>query len=183
MTPMQRLFVHEYLVDLCAAHAAVRAGYAPKHAKQQGEQLLKHPEVAAAVKVAMDARAEAIRLKAEDVVRQLGRIAFFDIRDIFDAAGNVKEPGAWSDEAGAAIASILSRTRTLPDGSEIRSVKVTFGDKTAALNTIARHLGMFASDKVKVTMPQGGSGGVPVQIIIRPHAGATAMLEAKREQD
>lgn len=183
MTPKQRLFVHEYLVDLNATQAAVRAGYSVRTANEQAVRLMQQPAIATAIQTAMDTRAEALRLKAEDVVRQLGRIAFCDIRDIFDAAGNVKEPGAWSDEAGAAIASILSRTRTMPDGSEIRTVKVTFGDKTAALNTITRHLGMFAADKVKVTMPRGGSGGVPVQIIIRPHAGATAMLEAKREQE
>jgi phage terminase small subunit len=49
MTPKQQRFVAEYAVDLNATQAAIRAGYSEHTAGQQGFELLKRPEIAAAV--------------------------------------------------------------------------------------------------------------------------------------
>lgn len=68
MTPKQEAFVREYLVDLNATQAAIRAGYSAKTAEQQGYQLLQNPSVSDAVKIAMDARSERIELTADFVL-------------------------------------------------------------------------------------------------------------------
>ena len=49
LTPKQHRFVTEYLVDLNASQAALRAGYSPRTAPQQGSRLLKNVEVQAAI--------------------------------------------------------------------------------------------------------------------------------------
>ena len=54
MTPKQQAFVSEYLIDLNATQAAIRAGYSPKTAEQLGYQLLQHPSVRAAVDEALE---------------------------------------------------------------------------------------------------------------------------------
>lgn len=75
MTPKQAAFVREYLVDLNATQAAIRAGYSPKTAKVQGSRLLTKADVAAAVETGRAQRAERVEVKADDVLRDITRIA------------------------------------------------------------------------------------------------------------
>jgi phage terminase small subunit len=75
ITPKQKRFVEEYLVDLNATQAAVRAGYSARTAEQQGARLLGNVKVAAAIQVAQSARSERLRLTQDDVLRGLHREA------------------------------------------------------------------------------------------------------------
>ncbi len=75
MNAKQTSFVREYLVDLNATQAAVRAGYSAKTAEQIGSRLLRNVQVAAAVKQALDARGKRVEVKADDVLRDIARIA------------------------------------------------------------------------------------------------------------
>jgi len=63
MTPKQDRFVAEYLVDLNATQAALRAGYSPRTAPQQGSRLLKNVDVQAAVAPGKVARLGTTRVK------------------------------------------------------------------------------------------------------------------------
>jgi phage terminase small subunit len=60
MTDKQQRFVDEYLVDLNATQAAIRAGYSKKTAGAQGHDLLKKIEIQNAVRAAMDARSDKV---------------------------------------------------------------------------------------------------------------------------
>ena len=71
LTPKQQLFVAEYLVDLNATQAAVRAGYSNKTAYSVGHENLKKPEVAAAIQEAMQARSERIKADQDWIVERL----------------------------------------------------------------------------------------------------------------
>jgi phage terminase small subunit len=75
ITDQQALFVREYLVDLNATQAAIRAGYSPKTADQYGHQLLKKTLVAAAVQAEMDKRSARIELTADYVLNGLREVA------------------------------------------------------------------------------------------------------------
>ena len=70
LTPKQRLFVAEYLIDLNATQAAIRAGYSKKTAGSQGERLLKNVEIMNAVQLAMAKRAEKVEINAEWVLQK-----------------------------------------------------------------------------------------------------------------
>jgi phage terminase small subunit len=70
LSPKQRCFVEEYLVDLNATQAAIRAGYSAKTAKQQASRLLTNVNVAAAVDKAKRERSEATEIDAEWVLQQ-----------------------------------------------------------------------------------------------------------------
>ncbi len=71
LTPKQQLFVAEYLVDLNATKAAVRAGYSKKTAYSVGHENLKKPEVAAAIQEAMEARSERTKADQDWIVERL----------------------------------------------------------------------------------------------------------------
>ncbi|QEM67532.1 terminase small subunit [Geobacter sp. FeAm09] len=70
----QTLFVNEYLVDLNATQAAIRAGYTVGSANETGCRLLRKPEIAETVRRAMAARAEKLHLSGEDVLRSIVEI-------------------------------------------------------------------------------------------------------------
>lgn len=75
MTPKQEMFVKEYLIDLNATQAAIRAGYSEKTAGQIGEQNLKKLEIAEAIQLEMDKRAVKTGITAEKVLENIERIA------------------------------------------------------------------------------------------------------------
>lgn len=75
LTPKQELFVKEYLIDLNATQAAIRAGYSKKTAGQQGERLLRNVEIAKSTQSAMDRRAEKVNISAEYVLSGIKEVA------------------------------------------------------------------------------------------------------------
>lgn len=80
MTPKQRQFVAEYLVDLNATRAAIRAGYSARTAASIGQENLTKPEIASAIRSAQEARAERTEITADRVLKELAKIGFSDIR-------------------------------------------------------------------------------------------------------
>ena len=84
LTPKQAAFVAEYLIDLNATQAATRAGYSAKTAYAAGERLLKHVEVAAAIKAAMVARSERTEIKADRVITEAWSILTADPREFME---------------------------------------------------------------------------------------------------
>jgi phage terminase small subunit len=79
LTPQKARFVQEYLVDLNATQAALRAGYSPKTAYSQGARLLKDVEVAKAIAAAQGERAERAKKSADDVIAELEAIGFMEL--------------------------------------------------------------------------------------------------------
>lgn len=153
MTPRQRRFVEEYLVDLNGAQAAIRAGYAPKRASDAARKTLKNREVADAVAAGMAAKRRRAEISADRVVEEYARIAFADIADFvrFGPDGmEVLEAAALSKEQTAAIAEV-TESKTQRGGT----VRFKLHDKLAALNALARHLGMNAPEKLALTDTAG----------------------------
>ena len=140
MTPRQRFFVLEYLIDLDARGAAIRAGYAPRYAKDQASRLMARADVAQAIKVEMAARVQRTGITPERVIEEYARIAFADMRAVADWGpdGLALKPAAdLSDEAAAIIAYIAEIVG--PDGLQLQWK--TF-DKRRALESLARILGL-----------------------------------------
>ena len=69
LTPKQEAFVREYLVDLNATRAAIRAGYSPKTAREQASRLLSNVNVMDAISAGKAARAEKLEVTAEQVLQ------------------------------------------------------------------------------------------------------------------
>jgi phage terminase small subunit len=145
MTPRQRRFVEEYLVDLNATQAAKRAGFSAKSAGDRGWKLLRTPEVAAAIEAAQAKRAERTRVSADKVVTELAKVAFGDPRRLFSwgPGGVVLRDSADLTEAEAALVSEVSETRTAKGGTR----KVKLHCKLTALTALGKHLGLFGNGR------------------------------------
>lgn len=75
LTPKQAAFVHEYMIDLNATQAAIRAGYKEKTAYQTGAENLRKPQIQQAIQEARDAREKRSMITVEWVLAQIASIA------------------------------------------------------------------------------------------------------------
>ena len=134
-------FVEEYLIDLNATQAAIRAGYSPKTAYSIGHELMKIPDVRARIDTAMAERSKRTGINADRVLRELGRIAFVNPTDLINPEdGSVR--GEATTEDRAAIAAIRVKQIPTEAGMGVER-EIRMADKLKALELCGRHLGMF----------------------------------------
>lgn len=145
LTKKQRLFVDEYLLDLNATQAAIRAGYSPRRATEIGYQLLQRPEVAQAIQAAMAERSKRTEVEADYVIRRLREIDEMDVLDILEDDGSLRSirdwPKAWRQFlSGIEIAELFEGRG---DDRRIAGVlrKVKWPDKLRNLELLSRHVG------------------------------------------
>ena len=144
MTKKQKRFCEEYLIDLNATQAAIRAGYSPETANEQGARLLVNVSISKAIKHAMAERSKRTGVNAERVVQELAKIAFVNAADVIDAGdATLKENAAPEDLA--AVQSV--KVKTFGEDGVEREIRMA--DKLKALELLGRHLGMF-EDRLKV---------------------------------
>lgn len=141
LTPKQQLFVEEYLIDLNATQAAIRAGYSPNNADKIGSELLGKTRVSEAIKIAMAERSRRTGINQDRILAELAKIALVNPARVvnFDEA-TIREDALPEDLA--AVASVKVKHFPTKDGEGIER-EVKFHDKNKALDLAGRHLGMF----------------------------------------
>lgn len=145
MTKKQKRFVEEYLIDLNATQAAIRAGYSPDTAYSIGNENMKKPEIKACIDKAMAERSRRTGVNADRVLMELAKVAFVNASDVIDADTATVKADALPEDT-AAIQSVKVKTFG-EDGLE-REIKMA--DKLKALELLGKHLGMF-KDKVELS--------------------------------
>ena len=165
LTPRQERFVAEYLCDLNATQAAIRAGYSPKGAEVSASKLLRVAKVSAEIAKAQAKRAERTHITQDRVLQELARIAFFDIRRLYHDDGTLKRPHELDDEAAAVLSAVeVTETMSGEESALLTTKKAKVFDKGTALTLAMRHLGML-NDKIAHTGPNGG----PIQTVSITH--------------
>ena len=141
LTDKQRKFVSEYLVDLNATQAAIRAGFSQKTARAQGQRLLTNVYIANAIAAAQAKREKRTEITQDRVVQELARIAFGNSRSVMSwtASGMRLRNSDDLTEDEAAIVSEVRETTTKDGGS----MALKTHDKLKALELLGKHLGMF----------------------------------------
>lgn len=144
LTDKQKRFVEEYLVDLNATQAAIRAGYSERTAQEQSSRLLSNVMVQEAVQKAVANRSARTEITQDRVLRELAAIGFSRTTDYVNITkeGYVKltPTDVLSDEQQRAVASIKEGKY----GVELR-----LHDKLGALQLIGRHIGMFTGKETQ----------------------------------
>src|SRR5215212_3944482 len=91
LSPKQTRFIEEYLVDLNASQAALRAGYSARTAPAIGLENLEKPLIKSALAEARARRAERVGITQDQVLAEFGIVSFSDIRNyVIDNQGNVQ---------------------------------------------------------------------------------------------
>lgn len=143
----QRRFCDEYLKDLNATQAAIRSGYSSKTAYSIGEENLRKPDIAKYLKERMIQREKRTEITQDMVLREYARIGFFDPRKLFDETGRPLPIGQLDDDTAAVISGMDVATIGNAEQGVGEILKLKLADKKGALDSIARHLGMF-NDKL-----------------------------------
>ncbi len=144
MNEKQERFVEEYLIDLNATQAAIRAGYSNKSAKEIGCENLTKPNIRKAIDIALAERSRRTGVTADRVVQELAKIAFANAEDIIDLDSGKILSNAESVDL-AAVQSIKVK-----DGDTFTEREIKLADKLKALDMLCRHLGMF-KDKLELS--------------------------------
>lgn len=151
LTGKQWRFVAEYLIDLNATQAAIRAGYSEKTAHSQGPRLLENVEILVEIEKAKIERSKRTEITQDKVVAELAKLGFSDIRKAvrwgrspIDTKAENADPNGLGvypvelvpseevdDDTAAAITEV-SLTQT--------GVKIKIADKRAALETLLKHV-------------------------------------------
>jgi len=155
LTKKQQLFVDEYLIDLNATQAAIRAGYSTTSARQIADENMSKPDIKNAIDRAIAERSKRTGVNADRIIRELAKIAFVNPTDVINMDEATILDAATRDDT-AAISSVKVKRIPTEDGDIVeREVKVY--DKTKALELLGKHIGMF-TDKFKV------EGAIPIVI-------------------
>ena len=148
LSEKQKRFVAEYLVDLNATQAAIRAGYSKRTARSQGQRMLTNVDIQDAVQAAMREQQARTGVTQDRVIRELEKIAFAD-RSAYARVVTVRAADACkrpvqvveladteelTDDQRAALAGV-EETRN--------GIKISSYDKLKALELLGRHLGVF----------------------------------------
>ena len=168
LTNKQRMFCNEYLVDLNASRARIRAGYSPINAHSNAAKLMKRPQIKAEIERLMDERKKNIGIAADEILTELITIARANaadfaevtVREGLDKAGNpievrqveIKTTSELDPVKQGALAGIKQSTS---------GIEVKLYDKLKALELLMRHMGMLrekteTSGKVEVTVELAG---------------------------
>jgi len=146
LTPKQKMFCKEYLVDLNMTQAAIRAGYSKKTARSIGQENLTKPVIMAEIQRLMDKRAKRIEITADKVLQELAKLAFANMQDyvtISDDGCAFVDFSKLTREQAAAIQEIHTDEYVDAEKRTCKKIKFKIADKKANLELLGRNLELF----------------------------------------
>lgn len=151
ITAKQQRFVDEYLIDLNASQAAIRAGY-KGDPNTVGPRLLAYVGVRSQIEAGRAKRQERTAVTADRVVLEIARLAFFDPRKLLTETGEPRPIQELDDDTAAAIAGLETATEKDRSGEGVTHIrKYKIADKNSALEKLAKHLGIYELDNHQKT--------------------------------
>lgn len=159
LTPKQQRFVAEYLIDLNATQAAIRAGYKATNANVVGPRLLVNVGIAAEIAAAQAKVASKLEVTAERILGELAKLGFSNMQDYVSVTSDGSpfvDLSAVDRDKWAAVGEITVDHINKREGDKTRiieRVKFKLADKRAPLVDLGKHLGMFVDrTEGKVTL-------------------------------
>lgn len=153
LTPKQRRFVEEYLLDMNATKAAIRAGYSERTANQQGPRLLENNNVRKAIDSAKTKRSEKLEVDAEWMLQRLVDEVEADLADLYTDAGDLKPIDEWPEiwrqglVAGVEIEALFDGY-----GEDRKQIgytkKIRLSDRLRRLELIGKHVRVNAFQEI-----------------------------------
>lgn len=150
LTEKQKRFVEEYLIDLNATQAAIRAGYKEtEYTDTNANKILENTRIKKAINEEIAKRSVRTGVNADRVVRELAKIAFSKATDIIDFEDATLLNNI-SEEDSAVIQSVKVKVIPTQNGDGIER-EIKLADKLKALELLGKHLGMYV-DKTTVNL-------------------------------
>jgi phage terminase small subunit len=146
MTEKEERFCQEYLIDLNATQAAIRAGYSQKTAAEIGYENLRKPHIVDKVSALKQERSKRTQITADKVLKELAKLGFSNIQDYINDDHSVKNLKSISRSKSAAISSIKKTSQKIGKDLINESIEFKLYDKKGTLELIGKHIGFFEKD-------------------------------------
>jgi phage terminase small subunit len=157
----QRKFCEEYVLDFNGTQAAIRAGYSKKTANRIASENLLKPDIQNYLSELKKKVAEESDITKKQLIDELSKIAFFDIRKIFNDDNSLRPITDFDDESAAAVSSIendeIKEWNPVTEEKELigYTKKVKIHNKISAIERISKMLGYDSPTKVAQTDTKG----------------------------
>ena len=167
LTEKQKSFIHEYIIDKNATQSAIRAGYSKRTANEQGARLLAKVSIRKVIDKLIKDQEERTLMTADQIIIELKKIAFLDIRGAFTDQGMLKDLQDIPEDVAHAMAGIEVMELYDGRGNDREKIgytkKIKLCSKVHALELLGKHLKMF-TDRVELS----GNEDDPLRIIYEP---------------
>lgn len=154
LTEKQELFCQRYLIDFNATQAAKDAGYSEATAYSTGWENLRKPEIQQRISEIRQHTGKNFNITRERLAQELAKIAFADVRMIFNEDGSLKRVDEWPDDIAAVIAGVDTDEIWEGRGESRQKVgetkKLKMWEKTKAIEALAKLMGYNEPDKLAV---------------------------------
>ena len=149
LTSKQKKFCEEYLIDLNATQAAIRAGYSSNRASEIGYQLLHKTTVQGVIQKLQKLLSEKTDVSAQKVINEFAKIAFTNPKELFGEDGSPLSISELPDNVAAVVSEIKTRQLQSKDSPVIIETTYRLHSKVAALENLSKHLGLFEKDNIQ----------------------------------
>lgn len=169
LTRKQKTFCHEFMKDINATKAAIRAGYSEHTARQVGYRIMTYPHIKSYIAKLKRAREEKCNIDAAWLLKRLADELFADVSDLYNKDMTLKPPHEWPEIWRTGLVLGID-TIQLNEGSGVVS-KVRLSDRGRRLELLGKHVDVSAFEEKHVVT---GKNGGPVEYTILPvtHKGA-----------
>lgn len=144
LSDKQKAFVAEYLIDLNATAAAIRAGYSKRSAEVTANRLLRNAKIAREIERKAKDREKRTQITQDRVLEELAAISFVNASDFAEVIGGKVFIKDTADIPKAKLPAISSIKQTQ------NGVEIKLYDKTKSLELIGKHLGMFNGGETNI---------------------------------
>lgn len=179
LTDKQELFAREFIKDLNASQAAIRAGYSEKSSRNQAARMMANDDILNRIAELKADRNEEVGIDAAYVLRRLVEIDQMDVLDILLANGELKPIKDWPKTWRTTLSG-MDVTEMAGDAAGLLK-KIKWPDKVKNLELLGKHIDVQAF-KENVKNEHIGKDGLPIQVVNytpADYAAAQAQLEGK----
>lgn len=166
LTDKQEMFCREYLIDLNATQAAIRAGYSDNTARKIGSENLTKPDIAQRIIDLKSERNERVEVNADYVLRRLVEIDEMDVLEILKDDGGLKMVHEWPKVWRTTLSGLdILTTVTNFDETTMENIlkKIKWPDKVKNLELLGKHISVMAF-KEQASHEHTGKNGGPIQV-------------------
>ena len=166
LTDKQEMFCHEYLIDLNATQAAIRAGYSAKTANRTASENLSKPDIQFRIAELKAQRNDLVGINAEYVLNRLIEIDQMDVLDILLQNGELKPIKDWPKVWRTTLSGMDVVEMVSADSAALLK-KIKWPDKVKNLELLGKHVSVQAFKEQSSHELTGKDGGA-IQIETSP---------------